>query len=87
MEKLYASKAFLKMAGGRMYTPGPHPTLLDPPLAMSHKNHQKCLAYFRYLALLVLFFFTQRQSQKRAILNLEPCEVLIFTNVEELQRK
>ena len=25
-EKLYASKTFLKMGGGRMYAPGSHPT-------------------------------------------------------------
>ena len=25
-EKLYTSKTLLKMAGERMYTPGPHPT-------------------------------------------------------------
>ena len=46
MEKLYTvccigtSKLFLKMAGGRMYTPDSHPT----PLAMSYRNHQKSLA-------------------------------------------
>ena len=26
MEKLYTSKTLLKMANGRMYIPGPHPT-------------------------------------------------------------
>ena len=45
MEKLYASKTFLKMAGGRMYTPGPHSTFVDPPLAISCKNHRKSLAF------------------------------------------
>ena len=35
MEKLYTSKIFSKMAGGRMHTP--HPT----PLATSYKNHQE----------------------------------------------
>ena len=34
MEKLYTSKTFLKMAGGRIHTP--HPTPLDPPLAISY---------------------------------------------------
>ena len=47
MEKLYASKTFLKMADGRMHTP--HPTPLHPPLALSCRNHQKSLAYFSYL--------------------------------------
>ena len=55
MEKLYASKTFLRMAGGRMHTPYPIP--LDTPLAISHRNHQKSLAYFSHLAPLVLFFF------------------------------
>ena len=58
MEKLYTSKTFLKVAGGRMHTP--HPT----PLAISYRNHQKRLAYFSHLAPLILFFFTERQSQK-----------------------
>ena len=62
MEKLYTSKTCLKMAGGRMHTP--HPTPLDPPLAISYGNHQKGMAYFSHLAPLVLLFFTKKQSQK-----------------------
>ena len=62
MDKLYASKAFLKMGGGRMYTP--HPSPLDPPLAISYRNHQKSLAYFSHLAPSISFFFTERQRQK-----------------------
>ena len=42
----------------------PHPTPLDPTLAISYRNHQKSLAYFSHLTPLVLFFFTKRQSQK-----------------------
>ena len=38
---------------------------LDPPLAVSYRNHQKSLAYFSHLAPSVLLFFTRRQSQKR----------------------
>ena len=34
------------------------------PLAISHRNHQKSLAYFSHLAPLALFFFTKRRSQK-----------------------
>ena len=63
MEKLYTSKTFLEMAGGRMHTP--HCTLLETPLAISCRNHQKSLAYFSHLAPLILFCFTKRQSQKR----------------------
>ena len=48
MEKLYASSACLKMAGGKMHTP--HPTTLDPPLAISYRNHQKSMAYFSHLS-------------------------------------
>ena len=66
MEKLYASKAFLKIAGGRMHTP--HPIPLEPPLAISYRNHKKSLAYSSHLlAPLLLFFFTKRQSQKGGI--------------------
>ena len=36
------------MAGGRMHSP--HPTPLDPPLAISYKNDQKSVAYFSYLS-------------------------------------
>ena len=59
MEKLHASKTFMKMSGGRMHTPVP--TLL----ALSYKNHLKSLAYFSHLAPLILFFFAKRQSQRR----------------------
>ena len=62
MEKVYASKTFLKMAGGRMHIP--HLTPLDSPLTISYRNHQKNLAYFSHLAPLVLFYFTKRRSQK-----------------------
>ena len=62
MEKLHTLKIFSKMAGGRMHTP--HPTHLDPPLAISYKNHQMSLAYFSIFAPLILFLFTKRQSQK-----------------------
>ena len=41
-----------------------HPSPLDPPLAISYRNHQKSLAYFSYLAPSILFFFIKRQSQK-----------------------
>ena len=61
MEKLYTSKTFSKMVGGRRYTLSYPP---DPPLAISYKNHQKSLAYFSHLAPLILFFFTKRQSEK-----------------------
>ena len=40
---------------------------LDPSLAISYRNHQKILAYFSHLALLILFFFTKSQSQKGAM--------------------
>ena len=62
MKKLYTTKTFLKMAGGRMHIP--HPTPLGPPLAISYRNHQKSLAYLNHLAPSVLFLFTKRQSQK-----------------------
>ena len=62
MEKLYTSKTFLKMVGGRMHTP--HSTPLGPPLARSYRNHQKNLAYFSHVTPLVLFLFTKRQRQK-----------------------
>ena len=61
MEKLYTSKTTLKMAGR-----GCIPLILplDPSLALSYRNHQKSMAYFSYLAQLILFLFTKRQSQK-----------------------
>ena len=60
--KLYASKTFLKMAGGRIHTF--HPTPLNSSLAISYRNHQKILAYFSHLASSVVFLLTKRQSQK-----------------------
>ena len=65
MKKLYTSKPFLKMAGGRMHTPHLNP--LDPSLAKSYKNHQKILTYFSHFAPLVLFFLTEKQSQKKGV--------------------
>ena len=50
------------MPGGSMHIL--HPTPLDPPLAISYKNYQKNLAYFNYLAPLVLLFFSKRHFQK-----------------------
>ena len=50
------------MASGRMHIP--HPTPLNPTLAVSYRKHQKSLTYFSHLAPLVLLFFTKRQSQK-----------------------
>ena len=64
MEKLYASKKFLKMAGGKMLIP--HPTPLDSPLTISYRNHQKNPAYFSHLAPLVLFFL-QKGRVKRVV--------------------
>ena len=61
MEKLYTSKTFLKMAGGKDAYPSSY------PLAISYRNHQKSLAYFSHLAPLILFFFTKRQSQKEGV--------------------
>ena len=52
MEKLYPSKTFWKMAGGRMHTL--HSTPLDSFLAKGYKNYQKSWAYFCHLAPLVL---------------------------------
>ena len=60
-EKLYTSKTFVKMAGGKMHTP--YPTFLDQPLTISYRNYQKSLAYVSHVAPLV-FFFAERQSQK-----------------------
>ena len=63
MEKLYASKTFSKMAGGRMRIP--HPTPLYSPLVISYRNYKKNLTYLSHLAPFVLFLFTKRQIQKR----------------------
>ena len=63
MKKLYTSKKFLKMAGGRMYTP--YPT----PLAINYRNHQKSQAYFSHLAVgticFVLFYRKAKTKVKR----------------------
>ena len=61
MEKYCLHLNILKWAGGRMHTP--HPTLLDPTLAIIYRNHQKSLAYFIHLEPSVLFIFT-KESQK-----------------------
>ena len=59
MEKLFTSKSFLKIAGGRMHTLHPNPLAI-----ISYGNHQKSLAYFSHLAPLVLFFFYQKAESK-----------------------
>ena len=69
MKKLYASKTFLKMAGGRMHIPHPIPTPLDSPLTISYRNHQKSVAYFSHLAPLVLFFLLKHRVKGGACHN------------------
>ena len=59
MEKLYSSKTFLKMAGGRMHAP--HPIPLNPPLVISHRN--QC-GIFQSLDSINFVLFTKKQSQK-----------------------
>ena len=59
MDKLYTSKIFLKMVGGKMHTPRPTP--LDPSLAISYRNHQKSLAYFSHLAPSILLFYLKAE--------------------------
>ena len=65
MEKLYASKTFLKMAGERMHIP--HPTPLDSPLAISYTNHQESgIPVFQSLgAFSRLLFFLLKGRVKR----------------------
>ena len=91
MEKLNASKTFLKMAGGRMYTPYPSP----PGSAPGHKppkpsKESGIFQQFSHLAPLILFFFTERQSQGGAWHNALPPKYapavksknsLLFSNV------
>ena len=60
MEKLHASKAFLKIAGGRMHTL--HPIPLDPPLAIQKPSKESGI--FQSLGIANFVLFTKRQSQK-----------------------
>ena len=54
---------FLKMAGGSLHIP--HPTPLDPPLAIKLQRPSKESGInFSHLAPLVLFLITKSQSQK-----------------------
>ena len=83
MEKMFTSKTFLKLAGGRMHTP--HPTSLDSPLTISYRNHQKSLAYFSHLAPLILFVFIKKQSQKGGPLHNAPTlNTLLLATLKEL---
>ena len=61
IEKLYLSKALLKMAGGRMHPPHP---LLDPPLALGMLLNV-CL-----LVLRLLFFKTFAGAPKAKSINM-----------------
>ena len=59
--KIVLSKTLLEKTGGKdTYTS--HPSPLDPPMAISYKNHQKGLAYFSHWH--HVFSFTKRESQK-----------------------
>ena len=42
----------------------PHPTPLDPPLAISYRNHQKSLVYFSHSAPLFYFFIKGRVKRE-----------------------
>ena len=50
------------MAGGRM--PIPYSSSLDPPLAISYRNHQKYQAYFSHLASLILMFLLKGRVKR-----------------------
>ena len=52
------------MAGGEMHTL--NPTSLDPPLAISHGNYQKSLAYryFSHLAPLIYSFLVKGKVKR-----------------------
>ena len=73
---MYTSKTFLKMTGGRLPTPYPSPPL-DPPLAISHRNHQKYLAYFSHLASLILFFLLKGRVKRGYGTMLSPLNTLL----------
>ena len=82
IEKLYASKTFLKMVGGRMHTPHPNP--LDSPLAISYRNHQKNLAYFSHLAPLILFFLLKGRVKREGHGTMvSPLNTLLWTGFRQ----
>ena len=58
MEKLYVSKAFLKMAGGRMHASHPTPPVPVPGYKLQKPSKESGI--FQTLAPLILFFFTKR---------------------------
>ena len=64
MEKLYTTKTFLKMAGGRMHIAYSSPC--PPVSAPGHKLQKalKELAYFSHLAPLLLFFLLKDRVRK-----------------------
>ena len=86
MVKLYASKTFPKMAGGRMHTP--HATPLDPPLAITTKASKES-GIFKSLGTINYIFFTKRQGQKGSPRHNGPppkyalasADVLFFTDI------
>ena len=41
-----------------------HPSLLDQPLAISYRNHQKSLAYFIHVEPLVILFYYKVESKR-----------------------
>ena len=67
MGKLYrpTPKIFLNMAGERMHTF--HPSALDPPLAISYRNHKNSLIYryFSHLGTLIFILFLLKGRVKR----------------------
>ena len=65
MEKLYASKTFLKMAGGRMHIP--HPTPLDSPLTISYRTIKRIWHISVTFGTISIVLFTKRQSQKGGV--------------------
>ena len=82
------SKAVLKMAGGRMHTPQVPKHPLDPPLAISYKNHENSLAYFSHLAPLILLFFAKRQIESKGgevWPNAPPKYVLLMLHIHAMQ--
>ena len=68
MQKFYTSKTLMKMAGGRMYTPGPHPTPGSAPCHELQKSSKESGIFQILGTISFVLFFTERESQKKGAL-------------------
>ena len=63
----------------------PHPTPLDPPLAINYRNHQKSLVYFSHLTPLISFLRKGLSQKEGGAWHNAPLDTLLVVTSVDVQ--